>query len=232
MISKLARISLATVFGFSLSLLAQTAPATPNAPSSAAAPAVAAGNRVATINIEGAIFSTNEGQRDFDVLRKKLEPKQADVKNLGDEVDSLKKQLSTQGDKMNDDARANLVKQIETKQKSFERARQDLQEDAQAQQGEVAQRLLAKLVPIIQKYVVDNGYGLLIDNSQPWPQGPVIMAGPAFDITGPIVDAYNAQSGVAAPTGGAKPAAARPTAPASKPAAPATKPPATTPPKQ
>lgn len=233
MISKLARISLATVFGFSLSLLAQTAPATPNAPSSAAAPAVATGTKIAAINIEGAIFNCNEGLRDFEALGKKLEPKRNDLKNLSDEIDSLKKQLTTQGDKMNEDAKNTLVKQIEAKQKNFERARQDFQEDGQAQQQEIAGRILQKMFPVIQQYVVDNGIGLLIDTSQQWPQGPIVMAGPSMDISGPIVEAYNAKSGVAAPAGGAKPAAARPTAtPATRPAATTPKPAATTPPKQ
>jgi len=54
------------------------------------------------------------------------------------------------------------------------------------------------------------------------------------DITQPIVETYNTQSGVPAPAAGSTPAKpVRPaTSPASKPAAPATKPPATTPPKQ
>ncbi len=79
------------------------------------------------------------------------------------------------------------------------------------------------MAPLLQKYVVDNGYGLLLDTSQPWPRGPVIVSGPAMDITQPIVEAYNAQSGVAAPAASttpktpAKPAASKPAAPTSAP---------------
>jgi hypothetical protein len=82
------------------------------------------------------------------------------------------------------------------------------------------------------KYASENGYGMILDTSQQWPRGPVIWYGPAVDITGPIVEAYNTVSGVAAPPAGSsatKPA--RPgSTPASKPAAPATKPTTTTPP--
>jgi outer membrane protein len=210
-----AKISLAMVFGLSIAALAQTgnaagdpaaAPAAPSAAMNAPAPAPT-GTKVATINIEQAIFATNEGQREFETLSKKLEPKQNELKNLNDEIDSLKKQLSAQGDKLNDDSRANLVKQIEQKQKLLDRQVQDAREDAQNQQNEIAQKILQKLAPVIMKYSADNGLGLVIDTSNPWPQGPVLIAGPSFDITKPIVDAYNAQSGVAAP---AKPAAAKP----------------------
>jgi outer membrane protein len=118
------------------------------------------------------------------------------------------------------------VKQIEAKKKSFDRAAEDAKEDFQNQAGEIENRILQKMVPIIQKYVTDNGYGLLLDTDQAmtWPRGAVILAGPSMDITQQVVDAYNAQSGVAAPPAGS-------TTP--KPAKPAgTKTPASTPPKQ
>ena len=83
---------------------------------------------------------------------------------------------------------------------------------------------------LLVKYAGDNGFGVIMDTSNPWPNGPVLWAGPSVDITKPVVDAYNVQSGVPAPA----PEAPKPGAkPAARPAAPGTKPPApTTPPKQ
>lgn len=242
MISKFVRISVAVAFCVAFAALAQT-----NTPASAASPAVnapstaaaATGTKVGTISIEQAIYASNEGRRDFDALSKKLEPKQTELKTMNDEIDSLKKQLTTQGDKMNDDAASALRKQIEAKQKVFDRSVQDAREEAQGQQGEIMQRILGKMAPLIVKYAGENGFGVIIDTSQPWPQGPVVWYGPAVDITGPVVEAYNVQSGVPAPAAastGSKPTAAavRPaTTPATRPATtPATKPATTTPPKQ
>jgi len=253
MISKFARTA-AVLFGLSLFALAQAgdsaatpAPAQatpPDAPSaapaannpSAATTLKATGTKVGTINIEQAIFASNEGQRDFQALSKKFEPKQAELKNTADELDSLQKQLSTQQDKLNEEAKDKLVKQIEAKKKTFDRAQQDAQEDFQGQQGEIGNKILTKMAPLIVKYAADNGYGMILDTSQQWPRGPVIWYGPAVDITQPVVDAYNAQSGVPAPAAGtapakpAKPAASTGTKPAAKPAT--TTPAATTPPKQ
>jgi outer membrane protein len=233
MIKKFARVTVATVFGLSLFALAQTKPAagtspaaTPDAPSAATAAPKVSGTKVGTINIEQAIFASNEGRRDFEALTKKFEPKQSELKGLADEIDSLKKQLSAQQDKLNEESRDKLVKQIEVKQKSFDRATQDAQEDFQSQQGEIGNKILTKMAPLLQKYVVDNGYGLLLDTSQPWPRGPVIVSGPAMDITQPIVEAYNAQSGVAAPAAGSTATKAVPKAAApAKPAAPKSTPP-------
>ncbi|HEY1264127.1 MAG TPA: OmpH family outer membrane protein [Terriglobales bacterium] len=200
--------------------LAQTGSELPSAPSSAnttsnAAP-VATGNKAATINIDGAIANCNEGMRDFDALAKKLEPKQAELKNLSEELDGMKKQLNTQSDKLTDTARGALVKQIEQKQKSFDRSVQDARDDYQNQQNEIAQRILQKMAPMMVKYAADNGFGLLLDTSKQWPEGQVIWSGQTVDITRQVVDAYNAQSGVPAPAA-PKPAATTPKAPASAP---------------
>jgi outer membrane protein len=233
MISKFARFLMFPLFAVSVAALAQNAalPAAPSAAASNAAAPIAAnatGTRIGTVNVEQAIFATNEGQRDFEALSKKLEPKQTELKNQNDEVESLKKQLNTQGEKLNDDSRGTLVKQIEQKQKSLERQVQDARDDAQNQQNEIAQRILQKMGPMLVKYAADQGFGVIIDTSNPWPNGPVLWAGPAVDITKPVVDLYNAQSGVAAPA--PRPAGTKPAAPAPKSATPpAPKAPATQP---
>jgi len=189
---------------------ATTAPSTPIA--------TATGSKLGTINIEQAVMGTNEGQRDFEALRKKLEPKQNELKGQNDELESLQKQLQTQGDKLNEEARANLVKQIETKKKSFDRSVQDAQEDFQNQQKEIFQRILQKMAPVIVKHAQDSGFAMVMDTSNPWPQSPLLWYGEQGDITKAVVDVYNAQSGVpplAAPGAAAKPVTPKPAAPKS-----------------
>ncbi len=227
--SKFTRILLAMAFVISVAALAQTgsAKATPAATPASPAPTVTGtGTKVGTISMEQAIFATNEGRRDFEALSKKLEPKQNELKGQNDEIESLKKQLNTQGDKLNEEARANLVKQIETKQKSLDRQLQDAREDAQNQQNEIAQRILQKLGPVLIKYATDNGFGMIVDTSQPWPQSPVVWWGESVDVTKPVVDVYNSQSGVAPPatTGTAKPVTSKPATPGAKPTTPPVKP--------
>ena len=134
------------------------------------------------------------------------------------ELDSLKKQLDTQGSKLNDDARADLVKKIEAKQKTLTRSSEDAQSDLQAQQNEIAAKIVQKMVPVVQKYAKDNNMGLILDATRAWPEGELIWATESVDLTKSVVDAYNAQSDVPAP---AKPAAATPKPATPKPAAPA-----------
>jgi len=223
MTSKFLRSVLAVAVFSMISAWAQTGSAAPtgagSAPASpAASPTIATGtgSKIGTINIEQAVVGSNEGQRDFDALRKKLEPKQNELKGQNDELEALQKQLQNTGDKLNEDARANLVKQIETKKKSFDRAVQDAQEDAQNQQKEIFQRILQKMAPVIVKHAQETGFAMIVDTSNPWPQSPILWYGEGGDITKAVVDLYNTQSGVPAPapTGAAaKPPAPKPTAP-------------------
>jgi outer membrane protein len=238
--SLLANAVFSLIFGLTFSAFAQTGSATPaGAGSGAATPAApttiatGTGTKIGTINIEQAVVGSNEGQRDFEALRKKLEPKQNELKSQNDELEALQKQLQTQDGKLNDDARGTLVKQIETKKKSFDRSVQDAQEDAQNQQKEIFGRILQKMAPVIVKHAQENGFSMIVDTSNPWPQSPVLWANQGVDITTTVVDLYNTQSGVPAPaaTGAAaKPAPPKPTTP--KPAAPKpTTPKSTEPPK-
>jgi outer membrane protein len=222
-----------------VSALAQTGTAAAAATPAAASPAAASSTaRIGIINIQNAILMTNEGRRDFEALQKKFEPTQNQLNGLNQEIENLKKQLQTQGEKLNDQSRAEMVKNIEAKQKVLQRQVEDAQGEFQGQQNDIANRIGGKILEVLDKYAKNNGYSVILDVSSQ--QSPVLWAAQTTDVTQEIVTAYNAQSSVAAPPkpastttpgGAAKPvapSASRPTAPAApKPTAPAApKPPA------
>jgi outer membrane protein len=198
--------AVALAFVLSVPAFAQSA-----APAAAAAPAA---TKVGIINIQAAIVNSNEGQRDFESLQKKFDPKRQELESLNKEVDELQKKFNAQGDKMNDEARGDLLKQIDSKKKTLQRSYEDANTDIQAQQNEIANRIGQKLVEVLDKYAKDNAYTLILDVSGQ--ASPVLWAAASVDVTKAVVEAYNAQSGVAAPV---KPAgAAKPATPAASPA--------------
>lgn len=187
-----------------LTAVAQSSPSA--APGAASAPA--GPTKIAIIAFQPAVAQTNEGQRNFAELRKKFEPKQAQLKNLSDEVASLKKQLETSGDKLSDQARASLVKNIDDKEKSLQRQAEDAQNDFQGEMNEMYQALAQKVYDVMQNYAQQQGFTLVVDVSTQ--QSPVLWANQSLDITKAIIDAYNTKSGVAAPPAGTAPAPAAP----------------------
>lgn len=216
---------IATAVFVALMAVAAFAQAGGAAAPAATAPAAAGPTKVGIINITEAIFASNEGQRDFAALQKKFEPKQSEIQKSNSEIEELKKQLSTQGDKLNDDARASLAKNIESKQKVLQRSYEDAQGDFEQERNQILQRIGTKLMNVLESYAQNNGYTVVLDVSQG--NSPVLWASAATNITRPVVEAYNAQAGVpaqprpAATQGGAaanKPAATTPAKPAPAPA--------------
>ena len=213
--SKFAPFTLAVVV-LSVMALGQSSSAAPKP--AADAPSVPASatstlGKIGIINMQQAILASNEGQRDFQTLSKKFEPKQTELKGMNEEVDNLKKQLNTQGDKLNDMTRANLVRTIESKQKELQRNLEDAQSDFQSQQNDILQQVGQKMMKVLDNYAKNNGYALVLDVSNQ--NSPVLWAGASTDLTKAIVDQYNTVSGVPAPppapaAKGGLPAAPRP----------------------
>jgi len=199
--------SLATVLilasGFALSAAAQTPAAVAAAPAAPAGPA-----KIAVIAFQLAVAQTNEGQRNFADLQKKYDPKRQQLKGLSDEIDSLKKQLQAQGDKLSDAERATRAKTVDDKEKQLQRSAEDAQNDMNQEMQELYNNLASKVYDVMATYAQQQGYTLVLDIGQQ--QSPVLYATPTIDISKALVEAYNVKSGVPAP---AAPAAA-PKAPA------------------
>ena len=219
-----------------LAVLALSAVAAAQAGGAAPAPSTPASVpvKVGIINIQAAIAFSNEGQRDFGALRKKFEPKQAEITALGKELEAMKNQLQTQSNVASEEARASLTLNIQQKQKVLQRTAEDAEGDFRAQQNEVAGKIGNKMLGVLDQYAKANGFAVVLNYDEQNPQNPVLWAGASVDITRPVLEAYNVVSGVPAPPpappqapsaakpgtgGGAATAPARPagTTPAPKP---------------
>jgi outer membrane protein len=179
--------------------------------------AVVVPTKIGIINIQNVIVGTDDGQKELQALEKKFEPMKVELRALSDEIEALKKQLDTQGAKLNDEARAALVKQIDSKQKSFGRVEEDAQSDFGTQQNEIIQKILQKLIPVIDKYAKDNGLIFIMDGSKPWPEWPLVWASPSVDISKAVVDIYNAHLGPPADSSTPRPSGTNSPNPETKP---------------
>lgn len=184
---------------------AAAAPAAPTATAPVAPSAYPA--KIALVNFIEAVEATNEGQRSAQEVMNKYKPQKQKLDALAGEIDSLKKKLQAAPKTMTDEERNSLLKQIDTKDKDYQNQTQDAQTayngDLQDALGKVAQ----KVHKVLLEYVQKNGYTILLNINQ---QSDVMWTSqnPNADITEALVEAYNAQSGVAAPA----PSAPEPTA--------------------
>jgi outer membrane protein len=202
--------------GIALNAAAQTpaAPGIPSAPGPAGtASATAVGpSKIAVIAFQIAVTQTNEFQRNLAEVQKKYEPKRQQLKVLSDEIDTLTKQLQTQGATLSDADRASRARTIDDDKKKLDRDSQDAQNDYQQEVQDLFANTASKVYDVLAAYAQQHDYTLVLDIASQ--KTPVMYAEGSTNVTQAILDGYNAKSGVPAP----QPAATVPEAP--KPATP------------
>jgi len=184
-LSLLLSVALALAVGAS----AQTFESVPQAkPAATQAPAAGPGVKIGIINIQVAMVRTQEGRKASEELQAKFTPRQAELQKLQDDVRGLEDQLRTQERTLSDDARQQIMRDIETKRKQGTRLQQDLQEDYEDAQTNVINQLGEKMQRVIDRYARENSLNLIFNVA---PGGPIIFATPTVDITDDIIKLYD-----------------------------------------
>jgi outer membrane protein len=216
-------LGLSTAFGAAAFAQAAAAPAAATAPAPAASPGPVP-TKIGVVNIQQAIGDCYEGKKELDALQQKFTPKQNELKGLNDEVENLKKQYQAQADKLSDEEKSSRAKAIDSKQKALQRNYEDAQAEFQQAEQDVINRIGAKMLTVLEKYSNANGFAVVLDVSNPQ-TSPVLWATQGTVITKELVEAYNADSGTAAPApkpaAGAAGTGTKPAAPPARPATPA-----------
>lgn len=194
-----------TLFVFSVCAWAQTA---------------AQPNKVGVIHFEGAISSTQQGQKALTDLQARYAPKQKELEKRQTDLAAKREQLNKGATTMSEEAKAKLTTDIDQSTRALSRDLDDAQTDYQQDVDRLLQEFYPRIKVVLDRYAKDNGYSVILDiGSQ---QTPVVYMSDAIDMTNEIVALYdksNPVAGASAATPAAKP-----------PAAPAVKPPASAPP--
>jgi outer membrane protein len=162
------------------------------APAQTAAPM-----KIAILNAEAALFSTKDGQAASEEIKKHFEPKVAELQKRETELRGIQDQINRGQNTMAPAALAELNKQGVDKKKSFDREKQDLDDEYQAFSTKLQGELAEKLKKVIDKYCKDNGFTLVLNVSDP--NTPVVYFSDQIDITQPIIEAYDKTEATAKP---------------------------------
>jgi len=164
--------------------------------------------KLGLLNVMRVMGECTEGKQTLGEFQKKVEAKKIEIDKRNVEIQELQKQLQSQARTLNDESRAALAKNIETKTTELQRSTDDAQKEFAALQNEILGRLGNKIAPVVQQYAKDNSFAIVVDSSNQNSQ--VIYFDPSIDITDEIIKKVDA-SLAAAPT---PVPAAVPTAPA------------------
>ncbi len=170
-------------------------------------------SKVGIINIQAAIIGTKEGQAAAKELEAKSAPKKRELEKLQADINGLKDKLGKLSSVGSDDQKNSLMREIDTKTKSFNRQVEDAQAELDQEQGRLLNELGGKVLAVLDKYAKDNGYSIILDVSAQ--NTPVMFAANGIDVTQEVVALYDKN----APAGAGAPAAAPSAAPSVAPSA-------------
>jgi outer membrane protein len=190
------------------------------APAASAAPG--ASGKIGVINVRQAIVTTSEGKQASAELQSQFAPRQTELENLNKQIADLRARLSASDGKLSQEEQARLTRQGEILARQLQRKQDEYQEDVNASQGEVIDKIGRKMIDVLDRYARENGYVAILDSSAQ--NTPILYASNQIDVTQDIIKLYDQAYPLKAGTTPAKPAA--------KPAAQSTtpKPATTTPP--
>ena len=189
------------------------------------APGASASGKVGVVDVRQAIVATSEGKQASAELQSQFAPRQSELEGLNKQISDIRQRLSVGAEKLSADEGARLQRQGEVLSRQLQRKQDEYQEDVNAAQADVVDRIGRKLVDVLDRYSRENGFVIVFDSSAQ--NSPVLYKSTQIDVTQDIVrlydQAYPLKGGTTATP---KPAAAKPsTPPATKPATPpATKP--------
>jgi outer membrane protein len=187
-----------------------------------AAPGSATGTKIGVISVRQAIASTAEGKQAGAELQSQFAARQNELEGLNKQINDLRQRIDAGTGKLSQDELARLQREGEVKARQLQRKQDEYQEDVNAAQADVFDRIGRKMIDVLDRYARENGYVAVLDSSAQ--NTPILFASTNIDVTQDIVRLYDQAYPV---KGGA--AATTPARPAQKPAA---QPPAAKPPQQ
>ena len=210
---------------------AAPAPQTPAAPAPAAPTAAPpaqqprpfpAGTKYAFINIQRIAAESAEGKALAGRVQTLNQQKVNELNEKNKQLQAAQQKLEQGASVLSPVAAGQLQKEIERLQVDIQRFTEDAQQEVTSLQTQLQEEFQAKLSPVVQQVATEKGLHLLFSAAD----AGIVWADLGLDITGEIIQRFDAAAKTAGPAAAApapKPAAPAATpAPAPKPAAPAT----------
>jgi len=184
----LTRAALAGLFG--LALAAPMAAAQPAAAAPAAA-APAGPIRIAVIDTEKILLSSNAGKKAVADLKKLQEQRENDLRTRAQEVKDLQTKINDGRLSLAQDKLADLSKQLEEKDIALRRAQDDANRELTKKRDEMLGQIDDRVMPVINQVGKELGYTLIFRKFE----SGLIYADDAIDITSVVIQRLDSAAG-------------------------------------
>jgi len=175
--------------------------------------------KMAVVDMQGAILQTKDGQKAAADLKAKYDPIQKSLSTRGQTLTAKQEQYRKTVDTMSEAAKTAAERDIQQLGQTLQREADDAKADAQQDQNKMLGPILQRLEAVMRKYATEKQIAMIVDlSSQP---NNLLYAAPSVNITSEVIALYNAPAAAE----GSKPPVGIPAVPKKTPAAaPAPKP--------
>ncbi|HEV2420463.1 MAG TPA: OmpH family outer membrane protein [Candidatus Acidoferrales bacterium] len=158
-------------------------------------------SKVAVISVQEAVAGTAQGKQASEQIRTQFAPRQNELQALAKQIQDLQQRLQTGANTLSDEEKARLNRTGSELQRRYQREAQDLQDDMQDASQDAINTIGQKLIPIVNRYAQQNGYGVVIDTDTSAQSSPVVIYSAAqVDITKTVIKLYDDANPVKAAT--------------------------------
>lgn len=150
--------------------------------------AQSAPGRVAVIDVNKVLMSSNAGKASYEKLRKMQEERIARAKKMDEEALALDKEINEKKLSLSEEKLADLTKQLSDKKIAMQRFAQDADREIGEARDRELQTLEGKIKPVIDTIGKEMGLAAIFNKFE----SGLVYASDAIDLTDTVIQRFNA----------------------------------------
>jgi len=143
--------------------------------------------KIAYVDLQKVMMESEKGKEAKKNLSDELDKRKKEVTQRQDELQKMKDALEKQTATITPEARAEKEKQYQAKVKDYQRITSDYQTELQQKDQELTQRILKDIDEIVKSIGDSDKYTLILERSH----SGILYATPGIDITDKVISQYN-----------------------------------------
>ena len=151
--------------------------------------AQAADSKIAFVDLQKALNMSVAGKEAKEKITGKVKEYEAIIDKRQKELKKLKDELEKQSVLLSDEARSAKERDYQQKLKEFQRFTKDVQDELKQQDSDYTNRIIEKIVNLVQEVGKREGYDLVLERSS----GGIVYGADRIDITDQVLKEFNAQ---------------------------------------
>lgn len=153
-----------------------------------ALPARSQSPKIAVVNTDQILRSSETGRKALDELRQLQEKKQAEIKAKQDELQALRDKIDQGRLSLSEDKLNEMQSQLEKQAVDFKRFQEDAQNELNKKRDDILDRIESQVMPVINQVGKDGGYTMIFRKFE----SGLVYVDDAIDITDEVVKRVDA----------------------------------------